>query len=144
MVRIIVFTVHIYISTDLKYHLRMENETFSLLIFHGSARPEANAAALSFAERLKKRIGMNSFAICFLKGVAPELETALEEAVVRGFRKIRLMPLFLLPGTHTCKDIPAAADVIKKTHPQVEIEIFDCLVEMPEFLELIGKKLNTP
>lgn len=122
----------------------MENETFSLLIFHGSARPEANAAAVSFAERLKKRIGMTSFAICFLKGVAPELATALEETVARGFNKIRLIPLFLLPGTHNCKDIPAAADVIKKTHPQVEIEIFDCLVEMPEFLELIGKKLNNP
>ncbi len=120
----------------------MENETFSLLIFHGSARPEANAAAVSFAERLKKRIGKTSFAICFLKGVAPELATTLEEAVARGFRKIRLIPLFLLPGTHNSKDIPAAADVIKNAYPQVEIEILDCLVEMPEFLELIGNKLH--
>lgn len=120
----------------------MENETFSLLIFHGSARPEANAAAISFAERLRESFGITSFAICFLKGVAPELATALEETVIRGFRKIRLIPLFLLPGTHTCKDIPAAADVVKRAHPQVEIEILDCLVEMPEFLELIGKKLN--
>ena len=120
----------------------MENETFSLLIFHGSARPEANAAAVSFAERLGKRIATTSFSICFLKGVAPELAAALDEVVARGFRKIRLIPLFLLPGTHTCKDIPAAADAVKTAHPQVEIEILDCLVEMPEFLELIGKTLN--
>ncbi|GAB1355275.1 hypothetical protein MASR1M12_40170 [Erysipelotrichia bacterium] len=144
MVRIIAITVHVYISTDLKYHLRMENETFSLLIFHGSALPEANAAAVGFAERLKERIGMTDFSICFLKGVAPELAMALEKVVARGFRKIRLIPLFLLPGTHTRKDIPAAADVIKKTYPHVRIEILDCLVEMPEFLELIGNKLNTP
>ena len=87
---------------------------------------------------------MTDFSICFLEGVAPELAMALEKVVARGFRKIRLIPLFLLPGTHTRKDIPAAADVIKKTYPHVRIEILDCLVEMPEFLELISNKLNTP
>lgn len=122
----------------------MENETFSLLIFHGSARPEANAAAVSFAERLRKHINVTDFSICFLKGVAPELSAVLDETVSRGFKRIRLIPLFLLPGTHTCTDIPAAANAVKATHPQVEIEILDCLVEMPEFLELIGKKLNNP
>lgn len=122
----------------------MENETFSLLIFHGSARPEANAAAVSFAERLKKQINGTSFSICFLKGVAPELADSLKEIVARGYRKIRLLPLFLLPGAHTCTDIPAAADAIKSAHPQVKIEILDCLVEIPEFLELISKKLNKP
>ncbi len=120
----------------------MQNETFSILIFHGSARSEASSAAKAFEKRLREESGCTNFSICFLKGIEPELEAALEAAVSQGWQKLSLQPLFLLPGTHTTSDIPAIAGKIQSRHPEIKVTINSCLVNDPGFLKLIGGQIR--
>lgn len=120
----------------------MQTETFSILIFHGSARSEANLAARKFAEQLAAKSESRNFAICFLKGVSPELEEALASAISAGWHHLRLIPLFLLPGTHTGFDIPKAAADFRARFPEVKIEILDCLVNTPGFLDLVADQIK--
>ena len=121
----------------------MKNETFSLLIFHGSARPEAYNEAISFAEKLKSQADSTGFSICFLKGSQPELSTAIEQAIKNGWRKIQLIPLFLLPGSHTLIDIPEVVNLFRKKFPDVSFRTRDCLVNLPDFVQLIENQLRS-
>ncbi|MDD3146092.1 MAG: CbiX/SirB N-terminal domain-containing protein [Candidatus Riflebacteria bacterium] len=120
----------------------MQNETFSILIFHGSARSEANSAARTFAGQLESGSGCRNFSVCFLKGAVPELEDEITRVATTGWRNIRLIPLFLLPGTHTGFDIPTAAKNARAKFPEVKIEILACLVNWPEFLDLVAKQIK--
>lgn len=119
----------------------MQKETFSLLVFHGSARSEANMAATEFAKKLQD-LNCQNFSVCFLKGVSPDLNQALTEAAVAGIIRIRITPLFLLPGSHISRDIPEIVDEAKKKFPQLEISIDKCLVESPEFIDLSAARLK--
>lgn len=120
----------------------MQNETFSILIFHGSARSEAGSAAKAFEKRLREEPGCTNFSICFLKGSEPELEEALEAAISQGWRKISLHPLFLLPGAHTTHDIPTIAARVQSRHSEAKISINSCLVNDNGFLKLIGSQIG--
>lgn len=120
----------------------MQTETFSILIFHGSSMSEANVAAHKFAEQLAANSDCRNFTICFLKGVAPELATAINSAIAAGWQHLRLIPLFLLPGTHTTFDIPKAATCARTRFPEVKIEILDCLVNMQGFLNLVANQIK--
>ncbi len=120
----------------------MQNETFSILIFHGSARSETHSTAQEFARQLSEETGCKNFAVCFLKGVTPDLEEALNTAIMHGWRRLRLLPLFLLPGTHTSYDIPALAAQCQAKNPEAEISIDTCLVKNPGFLQLIAKQIK--
>lgn len=121
----------------------MEKKTFSLLIFHGSARRSASEAAFNFASRLQQEGGCSDFAICFLKGVDPELRDALKTAIDAGNKLIRLIPLFLLPGTHTESDIPAIAREFMQQSPDVTISISDCLVNTSGFLDCVAQAVRS-
>ncbi len=121
----------------------MKNETFSLLIFHGSARPEAYNEAVRFAEKLKNQAGTAAFSICFLKGAQPEVDNAISQAIRDGWTKIQLIPLFLLPGSHTLVDIPEIVNAFKRQFPTIEFNVRDCLVNLPEFVQMVETQLRS-
>ncbi|HNX75726.1 MAG TPA: CbiX/SirB N-terminal domain-containing protein [Candidatus Rifleibacterium sp.] len=120
----------------------MQNETFSILIFHGSARSETHSTAMEFARVLSEETGCKNFTVCFLKGLMPDLEEALNAAIEQGWHSLRLLPLFLLPGTHTSHDIPTLAAQCQARNPEVKISIDTCLVKNPGFLRLIAAQIK--
>lgn len=124
----------------------MQKKTFSLLVFHGSARHSANEAAFCFAQKLRTGENCENFAICFLKGVVPELREALSDAVNAGYRNIKVIPLFLLPGAHITSDIPDIISDFKASHDkasEVSITLYNCLVDDFKFLQLVANTIRT-
>ena len=120
----------------------MEKKTISLLLLHGSARKSAIEAASEMVETLSLQFSCSNFLVCFLRGAAPDLVTAMHDAVSLGAHKIQLIPLLILPGTHIDEDIPVEVAAFKTKHPEIEVEINSCLVKDSDFLNLIAAKLH--
>lgn len=119
----------------------MEKKTINLLLFHGSAREVALKSAESFTQKLQRK-GDFSVACCFLRGQQPDLATALRHSIKMGFRHIRIIQLFLLPGAHVNEDIPGIAAGFQEDYPDLFIETTPCLVELEEFAEMLLKILQ--
>jgi sirohydrochlorin cobaltochelatase len=123
----------------------MLSATHSLLVFHGSAREAAGSAAKSFAEKLRSDKLLpdchKDFSICFLRGAEPVLDQAIAVAIANGYKKLRLIPLFLLPGSHTSEEIPAIVARFKSANPAVEFEVSDCLVHNPQFIAFVADQI---
>lgn len=117
-------------------------EQHCIFIFHGSASKPAKEAALKLASNLKCELHC-SFSICYLKEGAPSLSSALNSAYSDGFREIKCMPLLLLPGSHTLKEVPEIISEFKNQHPDCEITQLPCLAESSHFVEFVIKTLDT-
>ena len=114
----------------------------TLLIFHGSAREASGKAATAFVDELRSNKCCSNFSICFLRGAGPDLAQAIATAIAAGHKKLRLLPLFLLPGSHTSEDIPAVVDKLRSDNPDVVFEVSDCLVRNPQFIEFVANQIT--
>ncbi|PKL46108.1 MAG: hypothetical protein CVV42_17660 [Candidatus Riflebacteria bacterium HGW-Riflebacteria-2] len=120
----------------------MARKRHALLIFHGSARETASNAAAVFVENLKKQNNPVDFSICFLRGAEPTLEKAIETAIDNGCTSLRLIPLFLLPGSHIDEDIPAIIEKYQLANPHIEFEAGSCLVHNPQFIKFVANEIG--
>ncbi len=120
----------------------MQKQTFSLLVFHGSNRQQANTEAFNFIKTLAGKQQAKNFGCCFLRGSQPTIEQALDQAKLEGKNTIRVIPLFLLPGSHINEDIPAAIKLFSEANPEVKITVNPCLCQCPEFADLIAGQIE--
>ena len=109
---------------------------YCVFVFHGSKNVESENTIKNFSDNLKNRIEC-SFSICYLKEKSPTLSEALEEAYNNGFKQINCFPLFVLPGSHITKDIPAAIQEFKSRHTDCVIKQMPCLTENKSFVNFI-------
>jgi len=93
-----------------------------VIVLHGSPRKEANAWE-NFLGVLASVMGRakEDFSLSYLQFGEPSLEKALEEAILKGARRLIVHPLFLSAGHHVVKDIPQIIEETKQKYPQVEI-----------------------
>lgn len=63
------------------------------------------------------------------------------KAYNQGFKKVRVIPLFLVPGVHVTEDIPAEISLaIKQTNNRIAIELSPYLGKYSEMIELLEQK----
>lgn len=117
-------------------------EQHCIFIFHGSASRPAKEAALKLANDLKSNLHC-SFSICYLKEGIPTLSAALNNAYSEGFKEINCLPLLLLPGSHTIKEVPELISEFKIQHPDCQVTQLPCLAESSHFVEFLIKTLES-
>ena len=117
------------------------DDSFCILILHGTKHTESQIAKNIFFERIKNLL-KNNFSICYLKENSPSLLEALENAKTAGFNRIICLPLFVLPGAHTTKDIPAIIKTFTDKYPECHVKQLPCLTENGSFPEFIAKTLG--
>ncbi|MGM0600560.1 MAG: CbiX/SirB N-terminal domain-containing protein [Candidatus Rifleibacteriota bacterium] len=120
----------------------MQNKTLFLLLFHGSARKNSLTASGEFVKSLRKKAPDSKIGLCFLRGQKPDIKQALADAASQKFRKVYIFQLFLLPGAHVNEDIPGFINEFKNAHPQTEIKLLPCLVELEGFGQLILNEIK--
>jgi len=69
-----------------------------LLVGAGSSSAEANAELVELAAALGRSLGFKHAAAAFASVAAPAVGAAVDDLVVRGFRRILLLPWFLTEG----------------------------------------------
>lgn len=114
-------------------------KTLVLYVFHGSNGVEAQQALEVFRKQLESI--SSSARICFLKNQEPCLANTLLEAAQSDFELVRVLPMFLLPGSHVTKDIPETITSILRDYPGLNIITEDCLIKDQVFLSYLTQKL---
>jgi sirohydrochlorin cobaltochelatase len=59
----------------------------------------------------------------------PSLSVVLEELAAAGIAAVQVLPLFLAPGTHTRRDLPALVEQVQQRHPGLQVAIGATLLE---------------
>jgi sirohydrochlorin cobaltochelatase len=114
-------------------------EPRALILFaHGSRDPAWCEPFRRLAAEVAARRTSDAVRLAFMEFASPALEEVVAELDRRGFRNIRLLPLFLAPGTHVARDIPLQVEEACRRHPAVRIEILRPAGEDPRFAELLA------
>jgi sirohydrochlorin cobaltochelatase len=76
--------------------------------------------------------------IGFLELTQPPLEAAIECLTRRGVTRITVVPIFFAPGRHVLKDLPELVSNALDRHPGIEIEVSECVGEVPNVIDAMA------
>ncbi len=114
-------------------------DTGIILLAHGSRKEDSVKRMM---EELISRAswflaGDVYLTYAFLQFNQPDLSGAVERLAGLGAKKIRVLPLFLLPGCHLIHDIPSLIQDIAREFPGLDIVMGRHLGDMPYLAEAV-------
>ncbi|MBI3071738.1 MAG: CbiX/SirB N-terminal domain-containing protein [Deltaproteobacteria bacterium] len=115
-----------------------------VLLYHGSSSPGAVVAERALAERVAERgRDVVGAVLSHLSGGDEELSLAIQVLVAKGAGRIVVVPMFLAPGGHVQRDVPALVDRARGRFSGVAIgvsEIIGASQSLPDaVLDLISQ-----
>lgn len=90
-----------------------------VILGHGSRLPEANQEIFELTEQVKARGGKALYETCFLQFAQPDLPQVIEKMNRAGVKRITVIPLLLVVGSHIQVDLPAMLRKQKKLYPHI-------------------------
>ncbi len=113
--------------------------TRALLLFaHGSSDPAWAAPFERIREEIAARQPNIPVALAFLERMVPSFAEGIAVLVAAGANDITVAPLFLAPGGHVKKDLPALAREAETVHA-ISIRVLPSLGESPEMIDAIAQ-----
>ena len=94
-----------------------------LAIAHGSRDPGWAAPFERLAARVRARCPGAHVALAYLEIMAPTLDEAVASLVAQGAREIVVAPVFLAPGGHVRRDLPAVIERLRECHPGAALRV---------------------
>jgi sirohydrochlorin cobaltochelatase len=70
--------------------------------------------------------------LAFLERMSPSLPEVIERLAGEGVAAIRVVPLFLAPGSHTREDLPALLAAVGARWPSLDLSSTSTLTESPQ------------
>jgi len=110
-----------------------------LLIDHGSHSPEANQVLEDLAGMVRASAGL-PVRTAHLQWAKPDIATAVKACVEAGASELVVVPVFLAPGKHSTRDIPAQLQAAARGYPQVRIFIAPPLGPHPKIAQVIVER----
>ncbi|MEZ5739375.1 MAG: CbiX/SirB N-terminal domain-containing protein [Burkholderiaceae bacterium] len=102
----------------------------AIIFFCHGARTDAWREPFeAICEQARREAPDQDISLAFLEYMQPGLPETIDAAVARGARRIRVVPLFLAPGSHTGRDLPELLGKARQRHPDVTIEAGPTLTE---------------
>ena len=96
---------------------------------HGSRSAGWRLPFEQLAADYQRRFPQQRVRLAFLELMSPLLPDVLAELAAEGIRTIRVVPLFLAPGAHTSRDLPALLAQAGQRFPDLRVEIAPTLLE---------------
>ena len=94
-----------------------------LLFAHGARDPRWAEPFLRIADRVRSAAPDSAVELAYLESMQPDLDEGVRRLLAKGARKIRLVPLFLGPGDHLRRDVPALVRAAELATPGLAIEL---------------------
>ena len=97
---------------------------------HGSRDPHWREPFELLAEDYRRRFPEQLVSLAFLELMSPTLPQVLADLAGRGAATVRVVPLFLAPGAHTRRDLPALVAQARQEWPALRVEVAPTLLEI--------------
>ena len=109
-----------------------------VIVDHGSRSGPANEVVQEIARLVQARAGERA-RVCFahMEICEPSLPSAIDDCVAAGARQVVVQPLFLVPGRHAARDIPALVADAQRRHPGVTFELGRVIGADPLLAEMV-------
>jgi sirohydrochlorin cobaltochelatase len=101
----------------------------TIFFCHGSRSPAWRLPFEQLATEYQRRFPGERVHLAYLELMTPGLPQVLAELAAAGVGRIRIVPLFLAPGAHTSRDLPALVAQARQQWPQLAVEIQPTLLE---------------
>ncbi len=112
-----------------------------ILIAHGSKDPRWRGTFECLYESVKARFG-DHVKLAYMEFVGPTLMEVAAEAHREGFRRVRVLPLFMAGGAHVATDIPEQVEQVRTAYPDMNVDVSAPIGEDPRVFavlqEIIG------
>jgi len=112
-------------------------KTAVIILGHGSRNGGADDAVQRIVTEVRKNGGYEAVEYAFLQYVLPSPQQALENCIRQHAEKVVIVPLFMQPGAHVTKDIPAFVEKARKQHPNIEIIVTAFAGSHPLMTEIV-------
>ncbi|WP_332675824.1 sirohydrochlorin chelatase [Aromatoleum sp.] len=99
----------------------MSGERAVVLFGHGARDPAWAAPMRRVRDRLVAAAPDVGVELAFLEFIEPTLDVAIDSLVVRGARRIVVLPMFIAQGGHLKADLPKLVAAARARHPACEI-----------------------
>ncbi len=103
-----------------------ENSTMTSLIIvaHGSRREASNEEVRELTRKIREEAyDFDYVESAFLELADPSIPEGIRAAIVKGHKRVVVLPYFLSAGRHVTDDIPAKIQVVQDEFPEVEIHL---------------------
>ncbi|WP_084319161.1 precorrin-8X methylmutase [Deferrisoma camini] len=94
-----------------------------LFLAHGSRSADANRFVLERVTETRARLPGWTVEAAFLQLAQPGLDEALGRLAGAGAHRVAVVPLFLAPGNHVSRDLPARVRRAAARHPGLEVVV---------------------
>jgi sirohydrochlorin cobaltochelatase len=110
-----------------------------VIVDHGSRWPLANAVVVEIARLVQLQAADRALVRwAHMELCEPSLAQAIDECVGHDVREVIVQPLFLAPGRHATRDIPAQVADARQRHPGVTFRLGEVIGADPLLAELVG------
>ena len=133
----------ISLTEPLKNLLYSGNLLGTVIVDHGSRKPESNELLLAVVEMFRQQSGLAIVEPAHMELAEPTIATAFDRCVEQGARTVVVFPYFLAPGRHWSEDIPRLAAAAAAHHPHVQHLVTAPLGLHPLMGQIIGQRIAT-
>ena len=110
-----------------------------ILFGHGSREPGWARPLESIAQELA---GQFIVELAYLERMKPTLDEAVDSAVAKGARRVRIVPVFLGVGGHLKSDLPRLVEAARARHSGLEIVLEQTIGERKEITDAIAAVIS--
>ena len=122
--------------------MNSHSSTAILLIAHGSRQAAANDDLVQLAGRLSRTTAYPIVEPCFLELADPTIPEGGSRCVLRGAKRVLMLPYFLSAGVHLERDLRAARDELASRFPGVDFRLGISLGPHPLLDELVITRIH--
>jgi len=120
----------------------MPQHSATLLIAHGSRRPEANADLARLAEMIRPHLPGERVEIAYLELAEPTIPQGLSRCVDGGATRVRMLPYFLSAGAHVTQDLEQVRAEFASRYPQTTFQLCGPLGLHPRIVDIVLDRLR--
>lgn len=114
-----------------------------IIVFaHGSRRDAGNEMLIQFTAQLRDRLGSELIEPAFMELGQPTIPAAIHKLVQQGCNHIFGFALFLVPGAHLQKDVPALFAAALQESPGITWELSPPLLANHRLLDFVAEQLK--
>lgn len=107
-----------------------------ILFAHGSRDPQWRDAIETLVGSVRQAVDP-TIDVAYLEHLEPTLPEAVARAAAAGATHVRVLPLFLAPGAHVRRDLPALAAEARRRHPGVRLDVLPAIGTDARFTDLV-------